>query len=282
MPSPFPGMDPYLEGEMWQEFHETLAGAIRAQLMPLLRPKYVALLAKRYDLDYSLSGVVGVMPGKTLYPDVHVVTPPRAAQVAASVVTHPAITSPPVELLSPMPEPVPILSIEIRDVAQRRLVTAIEILSPVNKRGEGVHDYAEKRLALLQTRTHLLEIDLLRGGTRIELIGELPPAPYYVFLSRCQRRPHTEACGELCRTVWPIGLREPLPTVPVPLLPPDPDVPLDLQAALAACFDLVGYEQLLEYTQPPPPPELNAEDMAWVEGVLHQAGVQVEAQKSIS
>ena len=34
MASPFPGMDPYLEGEMWQEFHETLAGAIRGQLLP--------------------------------------------------------------------------------------------------------------------------------------------------------------------------------------------------------------------------------------------------------
>jgi len=265
-------MDPYLEGEMWQEFHETFAGAIRAQLMPLLRPKYVALLAKRYDLDYPLSGVTSVVPGKTFYPDVHVVTPPRAAQVTAPVAAHPAIATPPVELLSPMPEPVPILSIEIRDVAQRRLVTAIEILSPVNKRGEGVHDYAEKRLALLQTRTHLLEIDLLRGGTRIDLIGELPPAPYYVFLSRWQRRPRTE--------VWPIGLREPLPTVPAPLLPPDPDVPLDLQAALTACFDLVGYEQLLDYTQPPPPPELNAEDAAWVEEVLRQAGVRVGAEES--
>lgn len=274
MPSPFPGMDPYLEGEMWQEFHDRLAHQISSQLMPLLRPKYVALLAKRYDLDYPSLGVMSVTPGRTLYPDVHVVTLPHAAQVTASVVTHPAIATPPVELLSPMPEPVPILSVEIRDVAQRRLVTVIEILSPVNKRGEGVHDYAEKRLALLQTRTHLLEIDLLRGGTRIELIGELPPAPYYVFLSRWQRRPHTE--------VWPIGLREPLPTVPVPLLPPDPDVPLDLQAALTACFELVGYEQLLDYTQPPPPPELSSEDAAWVEEVLHQAGVRVEAPKNVS
>ncbi len=54
MSSPFPGMDPYLEGEMSQEFHATFINEMRAQLMPRLRPKYVALLAKRYDLEYHI------------------------------------------------------------------------------------------------------------------------------------------------------------------------------------------------------------------------------------
>ena len=39
MPSPFPGMDPYLEGEMWQEFHETLAEPIRVELLAQLPAK---------------------------------------------------------------------------------------------------------------------------------------------------------------------------------------------------------------------------------------------------
>jgi hypothetical protein len=100
---------------------------------------------------------------------------------------------------------------------------------------------------------------------RIQLAGEPPPAPYYVYLSRWQRRPWTQ--------IWPIPLREPLPAVPVPLLPPDPDVSLDLQAAIGACFDLVGYERLLDYASPPPPPELGDEDAAWVAGVLRAAGL---------
>jgi hypothetical protein len=137
----------------------------------------------------------------------------------------------------------------------------IEILSPVNKRGEGARDYAERRMALLQTRTHLLELDLLRQGQRVPLMGEPPPAHYYVYLSRWQRRPYTQ--------VWPVSLREPLPTVPVPLLPPDPDIPLELQAAVKACFDLVGYERLLDYSAPPPPPSLSHEDAAWVADRLH-------------
>ncbi|MGH2351102.1 MAG: DUF4058 family protein [Chloroflexota bacterium] len=115
-------------------------------------------------------------------------------------------------------------------------------------------------------QTHLLEIDLLRQGTRITLHGDPPPAPYYVYLSRAQRRPLT--------AVWPVGLRELLPTVPVPLLPPDPDMPLDLQAAVTDCFDLVGYERLLDYAGPPPPPDLDDGDGASVAGVLLAAGLR--------
>src|SRR5207248_5558314 len=79
MASPFPGMDPYLEGELWQEFHETLASAVRAQLMPRLAPKYVALLAKRYTLDRPALGVFNAPPLRVVYPDVHVVAPASAS-----------------------------------------------------------------------------------------------------------------------------------------------------------------------------------------------------------
>lgn len=270
MPSPFPGMDPYLEGDMWQEFHDRLANQISVQLMPLLQPKYVALLAKRYVLDRPVLGIFDVPPQRTFYPDVHVVAP------AGTLTAEPtgagagvAVAEPPVELPSPVPEEVPLLSVEIRDVAERRLVTIIEILSPVNKHGEGVRDYAERRMDLLQTNAHLLEFDLLRRGTRILLLGEPPPAAYYIYLSRVQRRPYTQ--------VWPVALREPLPAVPVPLLPPDPDVPLDLQAAVKSCFDLVGYERLLDYAGPPPPPELAEDDAAWVDEVLRTAGLRASS-----
>lgn len=244
MPSPFPGMDPYLEGELWQEFHETLASAIRAQLMPRLAPKYVALLAKRYVLDRPALGI-------------------SVARVRASAQGG-GIATPTVELPS-FPE-VPQISVEIRDVAERRLVTAIEILSPANKHGDGAREYQERRTDLLRTQAHLLELDLLRQGLRIPLAGEPPPAPYYVYLSRWQRRPFTE--------VWATGLRERLPTVPVPLLSPDPDVPLDLQAAIDGCFQLVGYERLLPYAEPPPPPDLKAADAAWVDATLREAGLR--------
>lgn len=275
MPSPFPGMDPYLEGEMWQEFHETLAGAIRAQLLLQLPAKYVALLAKRYVVASPTAGalpslglnIVDWPAQRVIYPDVHVVAPPvKLREPAAGFAPDVAVSAPSVELASPMPEDVPLVGVEIRDVAQRRLVTLIEILSPVNKRSKGAVEYADRRIELLQTRTHLLEIDLLRGGTRIELVDEPPPASYYVYLSRMERRPFTQ--------VWPVQLRQRLPAVPVPLLAPDPDVVLDLQAAVDACFALVGYERLLDYAASPPPPPLNEDDATWAQECLQAAGVR--------
>lgn len=271
MPSPFPGMDPYLEGELWQEFHERLAHQISAQLLPQLGPKYVALLAKRYVINVPTAGSLPELglniiewPSRAIYPDVHVATlPPRPLHEPEATY---AVMEPAVEVANPLPERTPQLSVEIRDVAQRRLVTLIEILSPANKQGPGAAEYHERRIALLQTRTHLLEIDLLRGGTRIKLLAEPPPAPYYIYLSRVERRPYTQ--------IWPVGLRQRLPAVPVPLLPPDPDVTLDLQAAVTACFALVGYERLLDYTQPPPPPPLDDEDAAWLDELLRNANLR--------
>ncbi len=229
MPSPFPGMDPYLEGEMWVEFQHSFVHRISQQVMPLVRPKYVAFLAKRYCRE----------------PIVFEGSDKEARTV------------------QPIMDDVPVLAIEIRDVAERRLVTLIEILSPVNKRGEGAREYAQRRLELMQTNTHLLEIDLLCQGRRIQLLQEPPPAPYYLYLSRAQRRPYTQ--------VWALPLQRPLPTIPVPLLPPDPDVPLDLQAAMTDCFTLVGYEDLLDYSAKPPA-GLTEEEKTWVVEALQKQG----------
>lgn len=275
MPTPFPGMDPYLEGELWQEFHETLAAEIRGQLLAQLPSNYVALLAKRYVVGEPTSGVLPSLglnivnwpQQRVIYPDVHVAALPERKLRESEVGYEAGVAvMEPVEVANPLPETVPQLSVEIRDVAQRRLVTLIEILSPANKHSRGALEYHDRRIELLQTRTHLLEIDLLRGGARIQLLAEPPAAPYYIYLSRTERRPMTQ--------VWPVSLRQRLPTVPAPLLQPDPDVTLDLQAAVDACFALVGYERLLDYADAPPPPPLGEEDTIWLENLLRAAGVR--------
>ena len=135
-------MDPYLEGELWQEFHERLANEISAQLMPKLGAKYVALLAKRYVLDSPTLALFD-LPPRTFYPDAHVVErdPGGAAPAPATVIPTP----PTIEALNLAP--VPQLSVEIRDVAQRRLVTLIEVLSPSNKTGDGIREYNDRRAA---------------------------------------------------------------------------------------------------------------------------------------
>jgi Protein of unknown function (DUF4058) len=128
----------------------------------------------------------------------------------------------PVESLVTLEIPLRLHRVEIRATASQQLVTVVEILSPVNKRPS--HDaylaYQRKRRDILRSEVHLLEIDLLRGGERPPLARPVPTAPYYVVLSRANRRPTVE--------VWPIQLADRLPVLPVPLLEPDPDVPLDL------------------------------------------------------
>ena len=161
----------------------------------------------------------------------------------------------PLEMLTVMPEPVPQSWVEIRDTAERQLVTVIEVLSPANKRGDGEDEYLERRQRLLASTAHLMEIDLLRSGHRVPMRQPLPPQPYFVFLSRAGRRPRTE--------VWPVAIHQPLPTVPVPLRHGDADVPLNLQQALATVYDLLGYDLSVDYTRPPEVP-LRPEDAAWV------------------
>ena len=51
MPSPFPGMDPYLEGSPWMSFHSQLCAEIARQLTPKLRPRYLARLTERFVTD---------------------------------------------------------------------------------------------------------------------------------------------------------------------------------------------------------------------------------------
>lgn len=249
--SPFPGMDPYLEGEMWQEFHSTFNHQLRSQLMSKLPPTYVALLEKYYIIDFSSIGISSPNTTQHIYPDVNVST------IREHSIPYQAFTPSALQLISPPSGKHAVLTIEIRDVAKRKLVTVLELLSPMNKIGSGFKAYVKKREAILQTKTHLVEIDLLRIGQRIPLTGgNLPPAPYYAFLSRATNRPKTD--------VWPIQLEEYLPTIPIPLSSEEEDIPLSLQQAIESCFQLVGYQRLLDYTQSPPSPVLSNPELDWV------------------
>lgn len=259
MSSPFPGMDPYLEGPLWTTLHHSLGTEIVRQLAPKLRPHYVALPVERFVMDIA-SGVS--VTTVSAYPDVGVAEAQRHARRSAEAAT---VSAPPLRLATIMPEAVPHVTIEIRDTNQRQLVTSIEILSPTNKRGEGRREYVTQRQRLLLSSVHLMEIDLLRTGERVPMQQSLPDAPYFVFLSRADDRPMTE--------VWPIALDASLPTLPVPLLPGDTDVLLDLQAAFTAAYDLPGYDLIVDYTQSPDVP-LSEAEAVWVTQHLRTAGLR--------
>lgn len=254
--NPFPGMNPYLEGYLWPDVHHRLAATISELLAPQIAPKYVA----RVDLytvdDTSPEEDVGI-----LYPDVEVLRRKKIpvqerlasdsdVAVATPVTTTiPAVTS--VEVRIPV--------IEIRDRDKNQLITAIEIISPVNKRKPGLEPYRGKRVNLHEAGVHLLEIDLLRRGARPFAHPYLPKSHYIVTLVRA---------GSWRTEVWAMDVREPLPVLPVPLKNPDPDVTFDLGKALRIIFERNLYYLSIDYQQEPPPPAFSEDDQVWMKELL--------------
>lgn len=253
MPSPFPGMNPFLEqSDTWQDFHQSFLVTAREYLSPRVGPNYLVKIEVRL-LPHELSaeerrfmGVAGIG-----------VTGQGASPEGATIATLDA----PVSLQLPRVEVERHSSLEIRDRRNRRVVTVIELLSPSNKLpGEDRDDYLAKRRQVLAGLTHFVEIDLRRGGQRPSP-PELPPCDYYALVSRYRDRPRVG--------VWPIGLRDPLPILPIPLDDPDPPARLDLKAVLDQTYDASGYARYI-YDETPEPP-LSPEDAAWARDVLARA-----------
>ncbi len=252
MPSPFPGMNPYIEGpRTWHNFHNAYLVEMQKALVPQVRPEYVV------KAQVSLFVEAGADES-----DVLIFRPfagPRHGPNGHSAV---ALLEPPAR--ARLPEPRPRLKhrwLELRDRADMRLVTAIELLSPANKRpGRDRRLYERKRLRLIDAGVNFIEIDLLRAGPRLPLEG-LPPCDYYALVSRPDEWPDAG--------VWPLALRDPLPTIPVPLRPPEPDARLDLQAMLHRVYDDAGFTDYA-YRAPPDPP-LSDADQAWADALRADA-----------
>ena len=249
----FPGLDPYLEAQLWADFHTDLMVSLRALLMPQLRPRYTATVEERIYVEHSPD-----TPWRAIVPDITVSR--RSPSTSAGRRPAPLLQAP-LEIPLAMPEQVRERYLEIRHRENRRVVTVLELLSPANKRpgSEGRRQYLAKRDIVLQSDSHLLELDFLRGGERLPMARPLPTADYYVIVSRSNRRP----LGE----VWALMLVDHLPTIPVPLSDGDPDVPLDLQKALKVTCERADYAEILDYTRPVDPP-LDRRATAWTRRIL--------------
>ncbi|GIV99059.1 DUF4058 family protein [Roseiflexus sp.] len=266
MEPPFPGMDPYLEApSLWPDVHHELITLFRDQLQAQLSPRYRAVIT-----PYVLFESLEIAPVRRGVPDVAVVEREHSAAASGSAAV--SLAEAPLTLPALMDVPVEYARIDIRTVRDQTLVTAIELLSPANKRPgpDGADAYEKKRQDLFASPAHLLEIDLLRAGQRPRLARPLPDAPYFILLSRAQRRPYVE--------VWPLTLRDPIKPAPVPLLAPDPPVALDVGAAIHEAYRRARYDLEIDYTQPPPPPDLAPDDAAWLDAHLRALGLRPSSQ----
>ena len=256
MKSPFPGMDPYLEGYLWPDVHSRLAAVIAELVGAQIAPKYVARIELYTVSDTAPEEDIGIM-----YPDVEVFKNIDVVKEPASpLYDKKASFSPPtIDIPTTQPIEVRIPVIEIRDRANNQLITAIEILSPVNKRKPGLLPYREKRDSLHYAGVHLLEIDLLRRGTRPFNHPAIPQKDYLISLMRA---------GKRNTTIWGFDVKESLPVVPVPLKAPDPDAILNLEKVLGLVYQRGFYHLSIDYKKTPPKPAFLAEIQGWMQKLL--------------
>jgi hypothetical protein len=260
MPSPFPGMDPYLERRnVWPDVHSALIVATRDALAPQVAPAYyVAIEERMYIVALDSAELVGRS-------DVAIITAPTTVQPASEAETATAVAGMAQTVVLPQFEEVHEWYLEIRDAQTHAVVTAMAILSPSNKApGEGREAYEEKRRQVLSTHSNLLEIDLLRGGKPMEM-QPLPQGDYRILVRAGWERPQARLYA------W--SVRQALPEVPVPLRRGEPEARLPLGRLLVDIYARVHYDLQLDYRQPPEPP-LSPRDAAWADALLRSQGLR--------
>ncbi len=256
MPSPFPGIDPYVEAQgRWGDFHHRLIALACDAIQDRLPADYVA------QFDEQIELVTEEPPGKLVYPDIASLRGDhewqRREQGGEAVAVLDTVA---VEYALTESEERHVW-IEILKLPEQRLLTVVEVLSPTNKRG-GRKKYLAKRHELLGREVHLVEIDLLAGGQRLPMGRGMPPGDFYAIIGRYENRLRADVLA------W--SIRQPLPKVPIPLLAPDPDVVLDLAEVVATSYERGRYARLIDYARPLELP-LDAGDREWAEGIARGA-----------
>jgi hypothetical protein len=248
--TPFPGMDPYLEHPaLWHGVHTRLIVALADQIGPMIKPRYIASVEDRVFIESA---------DQERVPDVLV-------QKATQLLRAPSVHSG-TSIATPLVVDVPQLEIRehyitildrYRDLG---VVTVIELVSPTNKAaGPGRDSYLAKQREIRDSECHLVEIDLLRRGSHVMSVPEpyIKPAKPFDYLACVNRWPARNRFE-----LYPCRLRNPLPTIGIPLADPDPDAPLSLQRALEHVYENSGYMLRVLYDEPCKPP-LSAEDQEW-------------------
>ncbi len=250
MPSPFPGMNPYLEHpSLWAGIHHRLITAIANDLGPKLRPKYIVAIEECvYEVNRDMALLVGV-------PDVSVQSSPSASVTQPSNLAV-TLKTQPSEVLLPIPDILTEAYLEIHAVETEEVVTIIEVLSPKNKQvGIGRLQYETKRLKILGSATHFVEIDLLRLGKSMEMVGDFEKSHYRIVVSHSETRPKAQ--------LYSFNLQDKIPEFPIPLKASEPEPTIDLKSLLDDIYDRGSYDLRIDYSRPPIP-TLSKSDLVWL------------------
>jgi hypothetical protein len=108
------------------------------------------------------------------------------------------------------------------------------------------------------------EIDLLRAGEPMPLRKKTVRTDYRFLVSRGATRPRTK--------LFTFNVREPIPVIPIPLLPEDVEPDLDLGALVHALYNRARFDLRLNYSKPPVPP-LSKPKMDWARAIVESGGL---------
>jgi hypothetical protein len=258
MPSPFPGIDPYLEyPAFWSSFHTRFIVAIADAIEPQLSSQYyVEVESRTYQNDENEEILIGI-PDAIVFADKSNAHPTSVAETAIATQIQPET------VVVPVPIELKERYLEVREMGTDDVIAVIELLSPTNKRAkDGRAEYEKKRRQILGSQTHLVELDLLRGAKPMTIQGIQTPSPYRILISRSYDRPKAD--------LYPVKLDQPLPNLPIPLKIGDPEPIVPLQLVFTQVYDRARYASRIDYTQPLPPPKLSDTEQQWVEAVLAQ------------
>lgn len=241
MPNPFPGMNPYLEQvEFWSDFHNQLIAAMARALIPQILPKYRVITDKWV---YKIAGPTAITIGR---PDI-AVQQSRTTQAAVKTTVAPSQSAvQPIKVTIPLLEEMRQSYLEVRDAATQAVVTAIEVLSPATKRGEGRQKYESKRQQVLESLTNLIEIDLLRDGDPLPAEDGYIQSHYRILVSRASTRPVAD--------LYPFNVGDRIPSFPLPLKQEDAEPVVDLQQLVDDLYEQLAYDYFINYSNTPPPP----------------------------
>jgi len=262
MPSPFPGMDPWLESpNIFPDVHDSLIFLLREAINFALPKPYFTRIANRVYFESNTD---------FCEPDINLFGRPRNGP-PATVLEKPSGVRP-VVVHAPAIE-VTEQFLEIHSVpGDEHLVTTIEILSRENKRraAKGRKLYRKKQRELVGRRINLVEIDLLRFGTHTtavpleRAVRKTGPFDYHVCVHRPVRPEEYE--------VYPIRMADSLPKVAIPLLKDSPDVGIEMQPLLDRCYESGLYDRQTRYAQSCNPP-LARDQQAWADAILREKGL---------
>ncbi|MEM9008067.1 MAG: DUF4058 family protein [Cyanobacteria bacterium P01_F01_bin.86] len=264
MASPFPGMDPYLEqSAFWSPFHNRLMVGFANRIAPALRPQYYVEVETRSYMDMPEGELLVGIPDAVILRDSQ--NSAESDKAVSSTGSSVAVRTPPQTVTLPVPVEVRERYLEVREIGSNQVVTAIELLSPANKKkGKGRDVYEAKRAAILSSQSHFIEIDLLRGQAPFPVIGASSLGDYYVLVSRADDRPKAQ--------FYSFTLREKLPEFLLPLKDPDEAIAVDLQSIFQEVCEQASYDLRIDYTQPVPAPALSSETQAWADDLIKSHG----------